>query len=468
MRFALAWVLSIFAFSSLSVAQSLVPNGAFESGRDQPDGWTLVGGKGEWLKDGPPAGLRTVSITGGGKDNSSWRSGRIAFAPQAVYRLRFQARSMGASGGTPISGPGFCNRDLGSISPDWQTHESIFVTPATLRDEECNLRFGQWEVNGTVAFAAVQLHPAIPLYSREGELELGEGETLIGNEYTFDAPYRGESRNQSRALCANDCDFNTDRWCFAKGSEVIYRHRLAGRKQASAELNVSVVWHARGQLNVEASVNGKTWQILDSIDKLTGKSFAIPATLMPADEVWIRLSASAADGNPSLQVGYYSYRATVSGPPAQLVGATRFLAVTKSDPRLAVKVEGIGEAVPGGKNVVIAAVRNSGNASIDANITVDDQSQGPPAEFSRWAAPQTLKPGDNATERVYALEYPGTNRLLFAIKVGEDAIYSAETTVLVPALHDSSYGQPCSRRKTMLRCGGPAAATGSAAPGRCH
>ena len=36
--------------------------------------------------------------------------------PDGVYRLVFQARSIGAcSPGTAVSGPGFCNRDLGTL-----------------------------------------------------------------------------------------------------------------------------------------------------------------------------------------------------------------------------------------------------------------------------------------------------------------------------------------------------------------
>ncbi|MCX5685187.1 MAG: hypothetical protein NT049_16120, partial [Planctomycetota bacterium] len=98
-----------------------VPNPSFEEGADSPTGWTLQGGQGRWLTGDAADGKKAVVATGKGKSegSSSWVSGPLPLAPSTVYRLRFQARSIGASGGTPVSGPAFCNRDLGQIPEKW-------------------------------------------------------------------------------------------------------------------------------------------------------------------------------------------------------------------------------------------------------------------------------------------------------------------------------------------------------------
>ena len=87
-----------------------------------------------------------------------------------MYRLRFQARRVQGTTGLPVSGPAFCNRDLASLGSEWTAFESFFLTPQQLTDDMTRLRFGQWEVNGTVAFDNVRVEPVTPVYQRNGEL----------------------------------------------------------------------------------------------------------------------------------------------------------------------------------------------------------------------------------------------------------------------------------------------------------
>ena len=86
-----------------------------------------------------------------------------------MYRLRFQARRLQGTGGTPVSGPVFCNRDLGSLGSDWTAVDSFFVTPQQLSDDIARLRFGQWQVNGSVAFDDVRVERVIPVYQAYGD-----------------------------------------------------------------------------------------------------------------------------------------------------------------------------------------------------------------------------------------------------------------------------------------------------------
>jgi hypothetical protein len=307
------------ALPAAAAEAPLVPNPSFEAGAgDRPDGWALEGA-GRWLDGGAADGKRTVAVTGKGEDSSSWRSGPLPIQPGGLYRLAFRAKKIDGGSGTPITGPWFCNRDLGDLPAEWTPYESVFAAPTGLKPADAWIRFGQWHVKGTVAFDAVELHPAQPFYAGTGTLALGEGERVRGTAYEFEAPFHAMT-NHSRPLAGFTAGFNSNRWTIGGGQEVVYRHAIGDRKQTAAEASVSVTYHTGGELTVEASTDGKAWQPLGTIPKLATQAFKIPAAMLPSGEVWIRLRTSS---KANLQVGGYGYRATLAGEPTTLTGSPR-------------------------------------------------------------------------------------------------------------------------------------------------
>lgn len=240
-----------------------IPNTSFEVGQGQPAGWTLEG-TGEWVEGGAE-GRRAIGISGDGQSTSFWRSAPLALKPGGLYLLRFMARSLEGGGGTPTSGPVFCNRDLGDLGSEWAEQTSVFQAPDSLETERAWLRFGQWHLKGAVVFDAVSLAEAQAVYTHRGDLVLGEGEQLDGRRYTFEAPFNSSSRNYSRPLAAQRCDFNTNRWVFGAGSYVIYRHELAGHLQRDAQVLVTIGYYRAGELVVEASADGGQWRELGTL-----------------------------------------------------------------------------------------------------------------------------------------------------------------------------------------------------------
>ncbi|HNV21987.1 MAG TPA: hypothetical protein PKM22_10070, partial [Candidatus Hydrogenedentes bacterium] len=98
-----------------SLAQTVeVPNASFEAGQEGPAGWTLSGGAGKWLDGEASGGARAIQVTGTGSDSNYWQSAPLALEPSSVYIVTFDARGWGGGSGTAISGPHFCNRDLGA------------------------------------------------------------------------------------------------------------------------------------------------------------------------------------------------------------------------------------------------------------------------------------------------------------------------------------------------------------------
>ena len=56
----------------------------------------------------------------------------------------------------------FCNRDLTGMSEEWTAYTSNFVTPSAVREGESWVRFGQWEVMGTIVYDNVRRLEEIP------------------------------------------------------------------------------------------------------------------------------------------------------------------------------------------------------------------------------------------------------------------------------------------------------------------
>jgi len=460
-----------------------VPNQSFEAGKDSPDGWTLEGCAGNWLDRDAARGKRAVAVKGNGKDTGFWRSAPVAFSPGGVYILRFAARSLDAEGGTPVTGPIFCNRDLWSIPGEWRRYESVFEAPATVDASNNWLHFGQWEVKGGVAFDDVTLAPAEPYHSRVGELTLGEGESVSGNSYEFLAPFESACRNYSRPLARHNCVFNTNRWVFwagmassagpagqgqaklapGAGSEVVYRHRLGNRKQTSATVEADVTWYAAGELVMEISVDAKKWVVVGTLDRKGSAVAPVPSALLPAVDVWVRLSvrskkpvgpnsdpgdakskpvpgiaeAGVNAGPGSLQVGRYAYRAVLDGGPVSATGRTAFLAVRATDPRVSVVIRGLGDESPGGNNRVVATVRNlTGRAITCRPLALTSRNGLSQASVTSDAV---LETGEQDLVMPYNVDSAGAYEL--KVELGGDLKYQATTSFTVPYINDASYGE---------------------------
>jgi hypothetical protein len=416
-----------------------VTNASFEDGTDAPLHWSLSGGRGTWRRNAAAEGKRCVSVTGSGKDDNHWLSAPVALKAGALYQVTFMARGAGTTGGTPVTGPLFCNRDIRTAPAEWTRFSSVFATPDTLTPERARLRFGQWHVKGTVCFDDIRVSPVQAVHAAGDGLTLGEGETLKGNRYRFAAPFRSLSRNSSRPLATVRCDFNTDRWTFGTESEVVYRHALDGREIAAAEIDASVTWHGSGQLAMSVGTNGVTWQKAGGQHGLGTLSTRVPEGLLPAKALWVRLKAVPADATSrraSLQVGGYAVQATVTGAPADHTGRTRFVRVDSATEGLDVTVEDLGDGLPGGRNAVLLRIDNTGAGPITV-VPETAVGDGAGEETSTRGDSVVLNPGQTQIQLPYDL--PGTGDWTLSFSLGDRFAASAE--IRVPDFYDTSYGE---------------------------
>ncbi len=446
MAIALSFCCVALCFCEPGRAEIPIANASFEQGAETPTGWTLDQGSGSLISPGA-VGKRAISVRGDGKSSNAWTSPPVALAANTVYRLQFQARRVSGTGGLLVTGPRFCNRDLSGVPRRWTRFESIFVTPEQSTADQLRLRFGQWQVPGQVAFDDLRLDRVIPIYRSADDIQLGAGEIIKSGQYTFNAPLGTNSANHARPLARHQCSFNSNRWVLSSpATYVIYRHHVA-RMQREATIHAQIGWYRHGELLIEVSGDGQHWQDLGTITESGPGAFKVPNSRLPADEVWVRISARKKAGEraaPALQMSSYRYEATLRGKVPDLVGSTRFLAVTHEASNLEVSVLGIGDGVPGGHNFTDLQLRNT----TDHPLTLDISASASPvtrAANSTEIPPHTpvrltLAPG--ATSRVLHIPYHlhGVDAHRLKISVTGNASFAAETKIDIPALYAAHYG----------------------------
>ena len=446
---ALMVLVCLAGFWGLPPAQAqpvAVPNPSFESGDGAPEGWRLSRENGSWAREGAHGG-RAIAATGDGKSESAsyWLSGDLPLEPGATYRLRFQGRHVEGLGRSLFTGFLFNNRDLPELTQEWRQFTTYLAVPTELRRGQAQLRFGQYDIEGTVAFDDLELVKTTPVYRRLGELQLGEGERIEKGRYQFNAPFEGESGNHARPLEKFNTGFNRPRWLFAPGDWVVYRHAVGAVAQTGGEVEVNVGYYSGGELVVEAGADGGTWTALGTLKSREMKRLALPPELFPAKELWVRLrmpDLPEAGRDPlhggSLQVHGYTYRASLAEDPGNCQGATRFVAVTVPDPALRVSVEDFGASIPG-ENTLRVQVANQGGGDVEI-APVIGAATAAGRRLERASDPVVIPAGGDSVSLDLPYEIPGVGDISLDIALGGASGFRAETSFFLSALHEADYG----------------------------
>jgi hypothetical protein len=448
MRIFLVLVLASLSCPAVMAQQIIVPNGDFEAGTENaPQNWVLSGGTGNWI-----SAAGAIAVRGTGDDTNYWRSEPLPLAPSTLYSLRFRMRRIDGTSGTPITGPVFCNRDFGSVGNDWVEATSHFLTPREISAETDWLRFGQWHVNGAMEFDDIEMTGAVAVHAELDGVTLGDGERLDGLNYTFLAPWYRDNSNYTRPLVSHQASFNTNRFNFMPGSDLVFRHEIGGYAQASATLGVQVSNRISGVLHVEVSRDGEQWESLGMLDGEGIQMLPVPEQLFPAEAVWIRLRGAiepgieVAPGMGALVVDHYGYEAVLVGAPKNLVGRTNIVRVGGAASDIAVRIADLGPQQPGAPNPLKLAIHNTRAEDIPTSASVNLSG---PSGDSQSSKEQVLHPGDNVLELAYEPDLPGAYRLRVDLP---ELDYSAEIDFSISHLHAAHFGEllPGSNEETAL------------------
>lgn len=419
----------------LAQAQNLLPNSSFEEGTTAPLNWQLKDGVGKWEATGH-TGKHCLSVTGDGESSNYWFTPLAALEPGATYKLTFWGKlAPGTGGGCVVSGPDFVNHDW-SLGESWAQYSYVFCAPPRRTEGIC--RFGQWTVKGTAFFDDVDLRRVIPVHHEEGALQLGEGEDVSGNKYVFKPNFSGPGSNYSRLLDSATAGFNSSRWCLGPGSEVIYKQEIGDVDQTAAKVTVNIGWYQSGNCLVEVSRDKQEWKRIGELGALGSKSFDIPAELLPARAIYVRMRSpgeadKSADFAPgSFQVHGYTYEATLAKDLGKIQGSTSFLNIQQDTGQVAVDIKSLGTLLPG-DNRVNANIMARAAGKLELSYTMQPGAQG--------QVSAAVTPGKTVDLALpYLVTASGAHDLTLVAKLDGKPVWQATTSFFVPYLYNNDYG----------------------------
>ncbi len=326
--FLAGWLVALAAVGNAVAAEfAPLPNPDFTRGDEAPNGWTLSGGQGRWVDK------NILEVAGTGKDSNFWRCD-YRFTPGGLYHFQMRTRRLGGSG-CVVAGPAFANRDR-KITGDWKYYDHVFRVPDDVTDSY--IRLGQWQSTGKVQFDSARLVPALPVYKEIGEAVLGNGESIRDGRYTFSATFDQKGSNHHRPLIRATAEFNSNRWVFHDGDEVVYRFELPGltmrtprtkegapapglSRGSYGRVSFNVSYHVRGECIAEVSPDGKSWRKIAMQNKVGTAEAALPPDAASRNVVYLRLKTS---GKAYFQVDRIEFSAPLDGAPPDAVGETLY------------------------------------------------------------------------------------------------------------------------------------------------
>jgi Glycoside hydrolase 123, catalytic domain/Glycoside hydrolase 123 N-terminal domain len=320
----------------------------------------------------------------------------VEFEPGGLYRFEMVARRKDGSGGSAVSGPTFANRDQHQLTSDWQTIGHVFRVPDKVKSG--TLRVGQWNSMGSHQFDSVRVVPVLPVHTAVGSIVLGQGESIRDGRYRFHGTFGHEGSNYHRTLLRTTTGFNSNRWTFGAGSEVVYRFEVPGCQFKDGKIALNVNYHVRGECVAEVSVDREGWKSVASQGEVGSVEVVLPEDMLPAKAVYLRLRA---EGNGSFQVDRVEFEGVLDGHAPDGTGKTIYAEVTASRGKLAVEQLLLRDSDDRGTHQLDVTVRNESEEPTFPRVVLSSKGTGSTARFSHRTRPHetVALPADlNASE----------------------------------------------------------------------
>ena len=179
----------------------------------------------------------------------------------------------------------------GQVTSGWEELKTVFKTPPSPTNTVGGAAIREYKSQGLTLIDSPRLVELVPEWRKEQGLELGHGEFVCGNLYSFTtqlkAPACAAARPFVWARNGARSGFKLD---IPSGGEVLYRFALPNRRFKDAEGTIASVYRKGGRLMVEASADGGAeWTALACITDATPYKISFPAKLFPSAEMLLRL-----------------------------------------------------------------------------------------------------------------------------------------------------------------------------------
>ena len=133
------------------------------------------------------ANAAELTISGDGNVADTKYTEKYSVKPLTPYKVSFEARkeSFNTLGRTVCAGLPGRNVDV-PLKEDWTAYSDIVATPSSDKPvTEMPIRFTLWKVSGNVLVRNWSVTEQQAVHATDGELTLGDGETMLGTKYMF-------------------------------------------------------------------------------------------------------------------------------------------------------------------------------------------------------------------------------------------------------------------------------------------
>ncbi len=300
------------------------------AGATDPSRWTttnsemcrMLPGRG---KDGGMA--MAVCGKAGGKASAYWRKRLHEYRPDTCYGIFFWLNRQRTGSKVCIENAYHWVQYSSHITSGWTEMKTVFKTPPSPTNLVSHLSLGEFQSQGETLFDRLRIVELIPEWRRSDGLELGHGEFVCGNLYSFVTHLKASSCAVTRPFVGvrNGARSGFIKMDIPAGGEVLYRFSLPERRFKNAEATVAGAYRNGGRLKVEGSADGgASWSGLACLTDATPYKVSFPAKMFPCDEMLLRLRM---EGKPKerMHVSMVGFSGHFEGRPARLAGATRFV-----------------------------------------------------------------------------------------------------------------------------------------------
>ena len=313
------------------LGENLAPNPSFETGTVTPANWTLSYPGGQLQQPGR-SGSNSVSLAGNGFTMSSWFTSSPQITNGQTYALRFWCRATNALSGFCFGGFNSAYSDFPRPGDAWTNHSMVAWLPSVANPQ---VQIGQVVVNGSLLFDDVELYRVTPVHRLTVGRSLGAGEKIIPGRYTFRSGFGNYGGSYSRCIRDANTQFAGFRWYMNNGSAVVHRHEFGGLQMTNATMEAAI-WNYHGitdsTLVFDVSTNGLDWTYAGAMNSgSTNAKVAVPANMLPATEVFVRLHST----NPlQFSLTQYSFTADVPENFVAAEGVSYFFEQRKTSPQV--------------------------------------------------------------------------------------------------------------------------------------
>ena len=338
----------------------------------KPEICRLMPGKGR-------EGGTAMAICGkaGTRTHGSWRLKKYEYRPDAFYGMSYWVNRERTGSELIFENNFHWVLHSAHISSGWQELKTVFKTPPATTNLLGKLELREFLSQGLTLIDSPRLVELIPEWRKENGLELGQGEFVCGNRYSFSTQLKAPSCAASRPFVwARNGARTGYKLDVPSEGEILYRFSLPERKFKDAEGTITSVYRKGGRCVVEASANGGSdWVKLACITAATPYAISFPAKMFPCAEMLLRLRMEGAPKD-RIHIGMVGFSGHFEGEPARFAGKTRFVeknsgAVFIEAGSLDYRVDTFGAKLPAADGIRLWSASSGRKVMRDAEVPSD-------------------------------------------------------------------------------------------------